>query len=677
MKINYQSTFCHTAKQNGLPPLDTHKLAGKAFKAPSKKFILCKGADGIATAIYGGIEWDFSPYSLPTDKFSPFSFEIDNKLTKSEKKALISEIKKIMFLLIYYSPENEKSSSSSVKTLSNRFHILRDLAVYCEDVKNEYFINKISLAGILSNELILAGFVSKLSDNKQSELSNLIADLQRLDRNFLGFEVVSYYQARPAAKQTPIIPSRIYFLSFERLTTEVSKYWEVKDKLRDLIKEFTSRPVGMKKSTQKSKCGIKNNFHPTLTELLQKHGITNLFSGAYALKDKRNLVNKLINIQFTCKNLIHLYTAMRNSEALHMKYMCVKPVDISYDMFTKDSKLQPKKFVDIVSTTTKYSGFRDEAGWLAPEAITKAIDVLKAITDGMGYIFKIDPKELPLFQNPSYLAFRKSKPYVPSNFQKITPICLSDIKITQSDRDELIQSDNNRNFTEDKFQVGQNWHFESHQYRRSLAFFGANSNLISESTGASLFKHLSLEMQKYYRKGFNKIRSALGCFNKETGEINIHSDHFLFEFRTGMTTEKAREIINIVLKDIGLMGKKGNYIERQRENLEEGEVNIIEIRSETERKVNQGEINYKKTLLGGCLKTEKCLQNMLGDFTACVGCEDAVIEPDKLDIQIEKLQKELKGYCNESAEYQLVSIELDKLISFRDREQKKRKNNGE
>lgn len=676
MKINYQSTFCHTAKQNGLPPLDTHKLAGKAFKVPSKKFILCKGADGIATAIYGGIEWNFSPYSLPTDKVSPFSFEIDNKLTKSEKKALISEIKKILFLLIYYSPENEKSSSSSVKTLSNRFHILRDLAVYCEDVKNEYFINKVSLAVILSNELILAGFTSKLSDNKQSELSNLIADLQRLDRKFLGFEVVSYYQARSAANQTPIIPSRIYFLSFERLTTEVSKYWEVKDKLRDLIKEFTSREVGMAKSTQESKMGIKDDFYPTLTELLIKHGLTTFFIGDYELKDKRNLVNKLKNIQCTCKHLIHAYTAMRNSEAFHIKYMCVKPVDISYDQFNKDSKLQPPRFVDIVSTTTKYSGFRDEAGWLAPEAITEAIDVLQAIVDGMACLFKIDPKELPLFQNPSYITHRDSKPSVISDFQKTTPICLSDIKITQDDRDELQQSDNNRNFSEDKFQVGENWHHESHQYRRSLAFFGANSNLISESTGASLFKQLSLEMQKYYRKGFNKVRSALGCFNKETGEIDIHSDHFLFEFRTGMTTEKARKIINIVLKDTALMGKKGSYVERQRGSLEEGEVNIIEIRTETERKVNQGEINYKNTLLGGCLKTEKCLQNMLGDFTACVGCEDAVIEPDKLDIQIEKLQKELKGYCNESAEYQLVSIELVKLISFRNKEQKKRGNNG-
>ncbi len=676
MTINYQSIYSHTIEERSLPSIRTYKLTGKTFKVPSDKFILCKDADGKVTAIYGGMKWDFSPYSLPTDKVSPFSFEIDNKLTRNEKKTLVSEIKKVLFLLIYFSPDNEKSSSSSVKTLSSRFYMLRDLAEYCEYVKKEYFINKVSLAGILSNEVILAGFVLKLSDNKQSDLSNLIADLQRLDRNFLGFEVVSYYQARPAANQTPIIPSRIYFLSFERLTTEVSKYWEVKDKLRDLIKEFTSDGVGLAISTQRSKKKIKDGFYPTLRELLTKHDLTNFFSGYYALEDNRNLVNKLKNIQCTCKHLIHTYTAMRNSEALHMKYMCVKPVDISYEQVNKDSKLQPQRFVDIVTTTTKYSGFRDEAGWLAPEPITEAIDVLKAIVDGMGYIFKIDPKDLPLFQNPTHITHKNSKPYVTSNFQKLLPICLSDIKISQNDRDELLQSDNNRNFSEDKFQVGENWHPESHQYRRSLAFFGANSNLISESTGASLFKHLSLEMQRYYRKGFNKVRSALGCFNKETGEINIHPDHFLFEYIAGTTIEKAREIINIVLKETGLMGKKGNYIERQRGSLEEGEVNIIEIRTETERKVNQGEINYKNTLLGGCLKTEKCLQNMLGDFTACVGCEDAVIEPEKLNIQIEKLQNELKGYCNESAEYQLVSIELGKLISFRNKEQKKRNSNG-
>ncbi len=113
------------------------------------------------------MKWDFSPYSLPSDQVSPFNFKIRNKLTQSEKKALISEIKKILFLLIYFSPDNEKSASSSVKTLSNRFHILRDLAVHCEYVKKEYFISKVSLAGILSSEVILAGFVSNLSDNKQ------------------------------------------------------------------------------------------------------------------------------------------------------------------------------------------------------------------------------------------------------------------------------------------------------------------------------------------------------------------------------------------------------------------------------------------------------------------------------------------------------------------------------
>lgn len=671
MKINYQSTFSHSIKENNFPSIDTYNLMGKVFVVPNDNFILCKDVDGKTTALYGAMKWNFLPYSFSSDKVSPFHFKINNKLSESEKKSLISEMKKILFLLLYFSPDTEKSSLS-VKTLSNRFYILRDLAEYCEVVKKEYSINKVRLADILTNELILVDFITKLTNNKKSELSNFIADLQRLDPDFLGFEVVKYYQARSAANQTPIIPSRIYFLTFERLTTEVSKYWEVKHKLRGLIKEFTSRPVGMNKSSQQSKCGIKDNFHPTLTELLQKHNLTSFFSEAYALKDKRNLVNKLINIQFTCKHLIHLYTAMRNSEALHMKYYCVRPVDISFEMNTKDNK----RFVDIISTTTKYSGFRDEAGWLAPEAITKAIDVLQAIVDGMAYIFKIVPEELPLFQNPSYITFRDSLPNTLPEFQKKTPICLSDIKITQDDRDELLQSDFNRNFNEDKFQVGQKWHFESHQYRRSLGFFGANSNLISESTGASLFKQLSLEMQRYYRKGFNKIRSALGCFNKETGEINIHSDHFLLEFRTGMTTEKAREIINILLQDTVLIGKKGNYIERQRKNLKEGEVNIIEIRTQTERKVNQGEINYKKTLLGGCLKTERCLEYMLGDFTACVGCQEAVINPEKLNMQIEKLQNELKSYHKESAEYQLVRVELEELISFRKKEQKKSINNG-
>jgi hypothetical protein len=55
----------------------------------------------------------------------------------------------------------------------------------------------------------------------------------------------------------------------------------------------------------------------------------------------------------------------------------------------------------------------------------------------------------------------------------------------------------------------------------------------------------------------------------------------------------------------------------------------------------------------------------------CLDCKNAVIELNKLVTQVEKLQCELKNHCNESAEYQLVSLELDKLISFRNREQKR------
>tara|TARA_R110001592_G_scaffold192882_1_gene439955 strand:+ start:8208 stop:8402 length:195 start_codon:yes stop_codon:yes gene_type:complete len=58
-------------------------------------------------------------------------------------------------------------------------------------------------------------------------------------------------------------------------------------------------------------------------------------------------------------------------------------------------------------------------------------------------------------------------------------------------------------------------------------------------------------------------------------------------------------------------------------------------------------------------------------LSLCLDCKNAVIELDKLDTQVEKLQCELKNYCNENAEYQLVSNKLDRLISLRNNEQKR------
>jgi hypothetical protein len=671
MKQIFQSTFYQQAEEYGYTP-DDYVLEGGVFKFPHKSFVLCRDANGHATATYGELEWDFYPINTSgaSSKLN-FDFLKNQDVLASDAAYLIEEIKKILFLIIYFSNAG-KTGTLSVKTITNRFHSLQKVTLYCINSGNAISNSPVFIRDVLSNEILLADHTRELSENSQSELSNLIANIKRVKTSNTGFEVADYNKARPDADQTPVIPSRIYFLSFEKLAERVDSCHLVKDKLCNLIKAFKNEHVGLALSTQKGR-----NFdetYPTLQELLKTHKLESFFSGDYEVNDKRNLVAAISDIQLSCKTLIHQFTAMRSGEALRIKCNCIEQVNLSKNKKTQ-SKLKLNRFVKVISTTSKFTGYMHEAGWLCPQKVTVVVEVLKAIVEGMAHLFDVLPEEIPLFQSAQKITNKKAKKGQLSKFLGKKAICLEGISITASDREELLNTDKSRKFDNPQFQIGHDWLFASHQFRRSLAFYGANSNLVSESTGAQLFKHLNHEMQRYYRKGFNNIRTILGYLDSESGEIKLPDDHFLFEFQTGISTNQAREILQLLLDDNEEhWGKKGSYIEKHRKErgLKSDDVYILDLKSETERQTNEGEISYKKTLLGGCLKVDKCNSFMLGTFTSCIKCEEADIQPAKLNNLIENMQQEVLSYKEESAEYQLVDNELSDLVTFRDRELKKR-----
>lgn len=678
MFTTYQSVYKHHLTDDDLRDCDDYKLDHDIFKTPSDDFVMCRDAAGVPTAIYGKVVWNFKPFSTSQTGQYQLNFNIfkqSSTLTDAEQLTLIAEIKKIIFLLIYFLPDMGRSGLMSVKILGKRFQNLKDIALYSEKIKSRFSVSNNMIGHVLSNELFMADYISTLSENKKSELSDLLINLKRIDKRYLGYDLITFYQARADVDQTAIIPSRIYLQTFSILKSEIDRYWDAKDNLTNFLKEFVERDVGNAVTTQR-KNGRKNNFLPSLQALIIRHNLDSFFIDDYAIKDKRNLVKILINMQTTCKFYIHQYTAMRNEEVLRIKYNCIKNVDIFESKLEQVSKLRSKKFIGLISTTTKLSGYFREVSWLAPDAINKGIDVLQAIVKGIAHILNCSADDLPLFQTVTFITRRNNNAGTTLSTCKVKPLCLRKSLITADDRQELINSDKNRDFSEKEFQVGQPWAFKSHQFRRSLGFFGANSGLVSESTGAELFKHLNHEMQRYYRRGYNKIRSILGSFNKDTGEIDLPDDHFLFEFQTGIAIDKAREMLNLLFEDNeALFGKRGSYIERQRQDIKDDEVKILEFRAETERKLLQGEISFKKTLIGGCMKEGRCEDYMLGDLTACLDCSDAITQLSKIEKTITQMENELSSYEPESGEYQFTNLELEQLKVFQDKEIKKRECN--
>lgn len=634
----------------------SYTLKSEYWHPPESDFILCRDKNGKATAVYGQNVWDFRPYNMSTTSSGIIDFNIfNNRVLTPHQVKLINELKELTFLCIYQKHSNKHSS---IKTLLSKFHCLKKLTFYCHS--SEF---KRSLLDVLSNKILFSHFLQNQNHYGKQIISSLVFSLKTSHSDILKSELVDFIHKRRKNKQTPVIPSRIYFETFQRLTKEVDKFYKIKDKLKELIKEFDQPGKGLSLDSY-----TNEKAHSSISYLIKFHGLDDFFVGPYSVTQKQNLLYIIGNIQSTCAYLIYLYTGMRKEELLNCSFNCT----VNYDLTPLDVKKHSSdlsKFINIISITTKFSGYRKEVGWLAPKKVLIAVNVLQAITEGTAFLFNTLPDKLPLFHSTQKILSSKAKFGLVRKEISKKPICLEDLIITNADKEELINTDPHRSFHERQFKVGAKWHFACHQFRRSLAFYGANSNLVSESTGAVLFKHLNNEMQRYYRKGFERIKCLLGYTNKDTGEIEIPSEHFLFEFQTGMSMEQAREIIHSLVpkkasKRKLFLGKRGKALSRNLLSKNPNNFNIIKIRDETEKSVINGEIAYKKTLLGGCMKIGKCDDFMLGNFTQCLSCEEAIIDPSKLTDQIRKSETELKAYPTNTAEHQLIKKELKLLLNL-------------
>jgi hypothetical protein len=141
----------------------------------------------------------------------------------------------------------------------------------------------------------------------------------------------------------------------------------------------------------------------------------------------------------------------------------------------------------------------------------------------------------------------------------------------------------------------------------------------------------------------------------------VPSDHIILEFQSGLPIATANRPLNDAFNsEVQLCGKRGGYIERVRSKAGNG-ATIFEVREETERRVHDGELDYKETLLGGCLKPSTCEHAMLGDCYNCIGRDDSVVKRPNLEAEIELMEAELKQYKVGSGEYQVTYDTLSKL----------------
>lgn len=160
--------------------------------------------------------------------------------------------------------------------------------------------------------------------------------------------------------------------------------------------------------------------------------------------------------------------------------------------------------------------------------------------------------------------------------------------------------------------------------------------------------------------------TIFGHYDVKAKEYVLPLNHIAYELQIGMSLATAESLLKDLLnKDSSLHGKTGGYFEKQREMLNNDDVLVEEFREVTAKKVHDGEVSYRKTLLGGCTNIDICSCSILGEFADCLTSQCAVIKSENIDNLIKSTEIELKSYDKQSVEYLSTKSELEDLIRYK------------
>ncbi|RMS13731.1 hypothetical protein ALP72_03997 [Pseudomonas coronafaciens pv. coronafaciens] len=660
--------------------------ASQVFGAPSSDFVLCRTESGSPTAIYSGRVWDFNPYRLSAKKITRILFYKVFDNVENGQESLVEEVKYILYCIIYYAGGG-RVGALSASTLCQYWNVLRLAMRFCYEQKDKKMVGVLSLKQLLSVPVYLSAFIGTATF-RHSVLAGILQKLAIVGQERLGYSVVNrkMFDLKPIVyKQHPVIPTRIYLDLINLVGDMLDQIYEGEKKLESFIECFSDANYGVVDSVQRSRgVGGKAHHQPDIASAIADHGLIEVFSGEFSCPRKVGLQRVLLLMQYVAKTVIHIYTGMRDQEVMRMSYLCLAERNFS-DALVDDTGFEcdPLEPVNIVSTTTKFTGYRKESIWFAPGEVVKAIKIAQAICRGLAKLYNIQPDEkCPLFLNPSVLGQRRKNAEVGvTNFSgdKTQGSALRNIIIGADDLKELAQTDPSRDFhNEPDYAVGQCWPLTSHQFRRSLAFYGSSSGFVSLPTVRTQFKHATIEMARYYSNNHDKLRTIFGFYDEKINDFILPANHFAFEFQMSIPMSVANQLIaDLLFSEEPLFGGTGSYMEKQKRNIDVGEINIQDVRTDTERRVRNGVISYRPTLLGGCTKVGRCDAFLLGDFVQCLSCAGAILKPQNVRQVIDELLAELDSYDERSGEHQVVKLDVEQLINFQNRIIKVAEDEGE
>ena len=649
---------------------DEYHLQNNQLTVPNT-FVLSRMKSGEILSVYSDNVWDLSPYLPNCHCRLNFNSWLENSREDDFLFCQIrAEMKKISFALLYI-----KSGKSIIKSIEQRHTVLRQFAAIA-------YRNGCTLQQLFGD----VAYMSKVNDaymsvsyQKAIHIKAFLTDCFALQQQYpLLIPAFSTYQpiehlAKLAAQlrlqsnkvgpQTKVIPSRLYMALINALADQLNEFNQNAPALLQWFQRtqqdanFALMPVEFKRAKRAISF---NDAHDLL-------GLTQLFEN-HQIKKHPNLTRYITIIQGMAKLWIHLFTGMRDNEVNQLSYDCYQTVKSNEHLV----------HVLMGYTSKLHGGGNKSTYWISFEDIQIGVHAAQSIGEiyallNSHYDFS-NPREYPLF--PTYFSqrhrhknnrniehetdfisnFKGAPTRTETNFNNYRQHLLEklgdELRITESDIAELEAFDGFRNWREEKdCQMGKYWNICTHQFRRSLAVYGARSGVIGLGALSVQYKHLTEAMTLYYRENSVFAPNILASESQKEFIQELEYQrlvHSYAQFDDGVIQSSSR-----------LAGGAGTYLQLQKDR--EQLLKVFPNRDETIKRMKKGEIAYKPSLFGACTNPDSCEKISFTAITSCLSCAHAIFDAESAD-KMQKALQRLRRVRDEQAQDSLLYGQMDSDI---------------
>jgi hypothetical protein len=660
IKIDIPSTYEVNSAKPDQYEYDTDLLMPR----PNPNFVMTKDKFGNVASRYCDNQWDYAAYNMSSHRIDFNDVHPD----------YIDDAKWLLFLFDRVIARGRNGNNYSVGSLKAYLHgVIKPLCSYAQSKHMSIFSvleSKVHMTiltqlniGVTACYLKLLHFSNSLNEIGFEKLGFIV----NIDVRTTAKIKAALKKKKENEKQTTIIPPRLYGNFINQAWNAIDEYLKVEKDILGYLDMMATLPppnamCGQESESEKhERLKLTNHFlkDNSITNILSRHSI-----GAKGEPNAVSISSYVRQVRKVCKDLIHIYSGMRDNEANNLPNRC----------FIKTPH-KKRRHARLIGHTFKYTGYKSPGNWVTTSDLEPVIHLLnrqnkiivKSAKNRHGVDIEGIAKEthVPslLFLSTTFLngysdnTHTENRKIPKSDLRGFKLYDLEQFRITEQDLVFLQRFEPERDWELEGYNLGDLWTFSSHQFRRALAVYSRQSGLVSIGSLQTQLHHLFVETSYYY------ANNAENCTFDVTDK-----DHMSKEFTlNSATADFAAFIFDIMFSEEPLYGVQGNVHERTIRQVANKETWVQENRIETERKFSKGLISHSDTPLGSCSSTEPCNEKLTRNLTGCIKCKGASLKLTKIKRTIDIQVTFIETLDPNSVEYRSEKFDLDQLIELRDK----------